>query len=48
MFSLARLGRIADVRRLLGACCVCVNASPTRGELVTVVDFVEPAMVLFT
>ena len=30
----------------LGACCVCVNASLTRGELATVVDFVEPAAVL--
>jgi acyl-coenzyme A synthetase/AMP-(fatty) acid ligase len=97
MFSLAKLGQVADVRRglvwspdelrqqiacsrrslqragvarydkvviahggtpeffadlfavwSLGACCVCVNASLTRGELVTVVDFVEPAAVLVT
>jgi len=48
VFTLASLGRIADVRRLLDACCVCVNASLTRGELVTVVDFVEPALILFT
>ena len=48
VFSLASLGRIADVRRSLGACCVCVHASLTRGELVTVVDFVEPTMILLT
>ena len=30
----------------LGACCVCVNASLTRGELATVVDFVEPLFLL--
>jgi acyl-CoA synthetase (AMP-forming)/AMP-acid ligase II len=30
----------------LGACCVCVNPSLTRGELETVTDFVEPRAVL--
>jgi acyl-CoA synthetase (AMP-forming)/AMP-acid ligase II len=30
----------------LGACCVCVNPSLTRGELVTVTDFVAPREVL--
>ena len=30
----------------LGACCVCINASLTRGELATVVDFVTPGAVL--
>ncbi len=30
----------------LGACCVCLNVSLTRGELATVVDFVVPRAVL--
>lgn len=29
-----------------GACCVCINPSLTKGELETIVDFVEPKAIL--
>lgn len=30
----------------LGACCACINPALTKGELATIVDFVEPQAVL--
>lgn len=32
----------------VGACCVCINPSLTKGELETIVDFVEPKAILVT